>query len=224
MTVSVSGHFVRVGMHEGKHMLGRLVEWVSSVSSVKAAEAPAKAAEANTKSQDQKAPTEKVTVRAAPPQTNANTNPEPKPRPVETTENSAGSSKAAETRLSAEVKFFQPFDRATKSGGFGFLLTEDGDLFLHHTGIKDGTVPEKGAVYEYDLGIDQKKGGPIAINAALVQAAKTAPQSAVADPDTKDLFEWAFIPLFSRDTTSRAISDLAALALKEDWRDRKSVV
>jgi cold shock CspA family protein len=220
MTVSVSGHFVRVGMHEGRHMLGRFTKWVSLG---KAAEAPAKATEASTKNQDQKAVTEKVTVREAPPQTSVSTNPEPKPKHAETTENSAGSSKAVEARLSAEVKFFQPFDRATKSGGFGFLLTEDGDLFLHHTGIKDGTVPEKGAVYEYDKGIDPKKGGPIATNAALVEAAKTAAQAAVSDPNTKDLFDWAFIPLFSRDTTSRAINDLAALALEEDWRYRENL-
>jgi len=206
-------------MHEGRHMLGRFTKWVSLG---KAAEAPAKATEASTKNQDQKALTEKVTVRAAPPQTSVSTNPEPKPKHAETTENSAGSSKAVEARLSAEVKFFQPFDRATKSGGFGFLLTEDGDLFLHHTGVKDGTVPEKGAVYEYDKGIDPKKGGPIATNAVLVEAAKIAAQAAVADPNTKDLFDWAFIPLFSRDTTSKAISDLASLALKEDWRYRES--
>ena len=178
-------------------MLGRLVEWGSSIFSVKVAEAPVKTAEESTKNQGQREPTEKATVRAAPPQMSESTNPEPRLKPAETTEKSAGSSKAVEKRLSAEVKFFQPFDRGTKSGGFGFLLTEDGDLFLHHTGIKDGTVPEKGAVYEYDLGIDQKKGGPIATNATLVETAKTAAQAAVADPNTKDLFEWAFIPPYS---------------------------
>lgn len=199
-------------------MLGRFAKWASLG---KAAEAPAKAAEASTKNLDQKALTEKVTGRAAPPQTSANTNPEPKPKPAETTGSSAGSSEPAKTRLSAEVKFFQPFDRTTKSGGFGFLLTDDGDLFLHHTGIKDGTVPEKGAVYEYDVGIDPKKGGPIATNACRIAAAQTVAVT-LADPNTKDLFDWAFIPLFSRDTTSKAISDLAALALKEDWRYRES--
>lgn len=198
-------------------MLGKLAKWASLV---KAAEAPAKAAEASTKSPDQKAPTARVTEKAAPPQTNANTSLEPKPKPAETTKSSAGSSEPAETRLSAEVKFFQPFDRNTKSGGFGFLLTDNGDLFLHHTGIIDGTAPEKGAVYWYEPGIDPKKGGPIAMNASLLKAPKAVPIP-LANPNTTDLFEWAFIPLFSRETTSKAISDLAALALKEDWRYRE---
>lgn len=200
-------------------MLGKLAKWASLG---KAVEAPAKEAEASTRSPDQKALTEKVTERAALHQTSASINPEPKLKLAEKTGSSAGSSEANEPRLSAEVKFFQPFDRATKSGGYGFLLTADGDLFLHHSGITDGTVPEKGAVYWYDVGVDPKKGGPTATNASIREAAKTAAPAIVANPNTKDLFEWAFIPLFSKDATSKAISDLATLALKEDWRYREN--
>ena len=198
-------------------MLGKLAKWASLG---KAAEAPEKVAEASTKSPDQKARTARDTVKAAPPQTSANTSLEQTPKHAAKTENSVGPSDPAGSRMSAEVKFFQPFDNKTKSGGFGFLLTDDGDLFLHHTGIIDGTTPQKGAVYRYEPGTDPKKGGPIAINASLLEAPKVAPVP-LSNPDTTDLFDWAFIPLFSRDTTSKAISDLAALALKEDWRYRE---
>jgi hypothetical protein len=59
------------------------------------------------------------------------------------------------------------------------------------------------------------------VNASLKVGATDAPIPAV-EHDTKELFDWAFIPLFSRDTTSKAISDLASLALTEDWRYRES--
>ncbi|WP_235905764.1 DNA cytosine methyltransferase [Pseudooceanicola pacificus] len=72
----------------------------------KAAENPPRAAEASTRSQDQKDPTAKVTERAAPPQTSASTNPEPKHKLAEKTESSAGSSEPVELRLFADVKFF----------------------------------------------------------------------------------------------------------------------
>lgn len=195
-------------------MLGRLAKWASLG---KAAEAPAKAAEASTKNPDQKEPTEKVTAREAPPQTSANINPEPKPKPAEKTGSSAGSNDQVETRLSAEVKFY----REDKNYGFLIIPNGDKDLILHRSNIVDGTVPQKGAVYWYDLGADRQN-RPCAVNASRREAAKTTAPAITANPDTKDLFEWAFIPLFSRDTTSKAISDLATLALKEDWRYRES--
>jgi cold shock CspA family protein len=198
-------------------MLGKLAKWASLG---KAAEAPQKAAEASTKSLDQKAAMGRVMEKAAPLPTSASMSLEPTPKPAEMTESSVGLSNPAETRLFAEVKFFQPYDRSTKSGGFGFLLTDSGDLFLHHTGVIDGTVPQKGAVYWYETGTDPKKGGPIAANATLRDGPKAGPITSV-DLATTDLFDWAFIPLFSRDSTSKAISDLAALALKEDWRYRE---
>ena len=193
-------------------MLGKLAKWASLV---KAAEAPTKAAEASTKSPDQKAPPARVMEKAAPLQTSANTSLEPMPKPVEMTKSSAGSSEPVETRLSAEVKFFR------EDKNYGFLLNPDGvkDLILHRNGVVDGTVPEKGAVYWYELGMDQQK-RPCAVNASLRKSAQTIRTPAVKH-DTKELFDWAFIPMFSRDSTSKAISDLAALALKEDWRYRE---
>jgi cold shock CspA family protein len=196
-------------------MLGKLAKWVSLG---KAAEAPEKAPEASTKNPDQKAPTARVMEKAAPLPTSASMSLEPKPKPVETTRSSAGLSDPVESRLFAEVKFFQPYDRATKSGGFGFLLTDKGDLFLHHTGITDETVPQKGAVYWYEHGTDPKNGKPIAANASLRDDPKAAPIASV-DIATTDLFAWAYIPNFNRD--GKTISDLAALALNEDWRFRE---
>lgn len=193
-------------------MLRKIVEWVSSG---KAAEVPEKVAEANTKSPVLRAPTARATEKAAPPQTSANMSPEQKPKPVETTRSSAGSSEPVESRLSAEVKFY------LEGKNHGFLLTPDRekDLLLHRNGIVDGTVPQKGAVYWYELGMDQDK-RPCAVNASLRKAALATSPPAV-NHDTKELFDWAFIPLFSRDSTSKAINDLAALALKEDWRYRE---
>lgn len=199
-------------------MLGKWTKWVSLG---KAAETPPRAAEANTRSQDQRDPTAKVTERAAPLPTSASTSPEPKHKLAVMTGSSAGSSEPVDSRLFAEVKFFQPYDRTSNSGGFGFLLTENGDLFLHHTGVTDGTVPHKGAVYWYEHGTDPKKGGPIAVNASLKVSAATAPLP-VAESDTKDILKWAFIPWFSRDSSNKALSDLASLALPEDWRYRES--
>ena len=105
---------------------------------------------------------------------------------------------------------------------YGFLLNPAGgkDILIHRTGVIDGTVPQKGAVYWFDLGEDRQQ-RPCAVNASLKLGATDAPIPAV-DHDTKELFDWAFIPLFSRDTTSKAISDLASLALTEDWRYRES--
>lgn len=194
-------------------MLGKLAKWASLV---KAAEAPQKAAEASTKSPDQKAPTERVTEKAAPPQTSASTSLEPKPKPAETTKSSAGSSEPVESRLSAEVKWYN------EDKQYGFLLIPNGgkDLMLHRDSLEDKrTVPQQGAVYWYELGMDQQK-RPCAVNASLRKAALAPPPPAV-NHDTKELFDWAFIPLFSRDSTSKAINDLAALALKEDWRYRE---
>ena len=105
---------------------------------------------------------------------------------------------------------------------YGFLLNPAGgkDILIHRNGIIDGTVPQKGAVYWFDLGVDHQQ-RPCAVNASLKVGATDAPIPAV-EHDTKELFDWAFIPLFSRDTTSKAISDLASLALTEDWRYRES--
>jgi cold shock CspA family protein len=148
--------------------------------------------------------------------TSASTSPEPKHKLDETTESSAGSSEPVESRLSAEVKFFL----ADKN--FGFLLNPAGgkDILIHRNGVIDGTVPQKGAVYWFDLGEDRQQ-RPCAVNASLKVGATDAPIPAL-DHETKELFDWAFIPLFSRDTTSKAISDLASLALTEDWRYRES--
>lgn len=194
-------------------MLGKWTKWASLG---KAAETPPRAAEANTRSQDQRDPTAKVTERAAPLPTSASTSPEPKHKLAVTTESSAGSSEPVEARLSAEVKFFL----ADKN--YGFLLNPAGgkDILIHRNGVIDGTVPQKGAVYWFDLGEDRQQ-RPCAVNASLKVGATDAPIHAV-DHDTKELFDWAFIPLFSRDTTSKAISDLASLALTEDWRYRES--
>lgn len=194
-------------------MLGKWTKWASLG---KAAETPPRAAEANTRSQDQRDPTAKVTERAAPLPTSASTSPEPKHKLAETTESSAGSSEPVEARLSAEVKFFL----ADKN--YGFLLNPAGgkDILIHRNGVIDGTVPQKGAVYWFDLGEDRQQ-RPCAVNASLKVGATNAQIPAV-DHDTKELFDWAFIPLFSRDTTSKAISDLASLALPEDWRYRES--
>lgn len=147
--------------------------------------------------------------------------PEPKRKPAVMTGSSAGSSEPIAPRLFAEVKFFQPYDRVSNSGGFGFLLTENGDLFLHHTGVIDGTVPQKGAVYWYEPGIDPKKGGPIACNASLKVSAATAPLP-VVDHDTKDILKWAFIPWSGRESSNKVLADLASLTLPEDWRYRES--
>ncbi len=105
---------------------------------------------------------------------------------------------------------------------YGFLLNPAGgkDILIHRNGVIDGTVPQKGAVYWFDLGEDRQQ-RPCAVNASLKVGATDAPIPAL-DHDTKELFDWAFIPLFSRDTTSKAISDLASLALTEDWRYRES--
>lgn len=193
-------------------MLGKII-WPFSG---KAAEAPARAPEASTKNPDQKAPTAKVTEKVAPPQTSANTSPEQKPKHAETTRNSAGLSDPAETRLSAEVKFY----REDKNYGFLIMPNGDKDLILHRNSITDGTVPHKGAVYWYDLSTDHQK-RPCATNASLRNPSKVAAIPA-ANHETKDLFRWAFIPsFFNRDATSKAITDLAALALPEDWRYRE---
>jgi cold shock CspA family protein len=193
-------------------MLGKLAKWASLV---KAAEAPTKVAEASTKSPDQKAPPARVTEKAAPPQTSASTSLEPKPNPVETTRSSAGSSEPAETRLSAEVKFY----REDKNHGFLLIPDAEKDLLIHRNGIVDGTVPQKGAVYWYEIGMDQQK-RPCAVNASLRKAAQPA-RTTASNHDTKELLDWAFIPGFTRDSNSKGISDLATLALKEDWRYRE---
>lgn len=194
-------------------MLGKLAKWASLG---KAVEAPVKEAEASTKSPDQRAPTEKVTERAALHQTSASTSPEPKPKLVAKIENSTGSSNQVEPRLSAEVKFYR------EDWNYGFLLVpnSDKDLILHRNGVADGTVPQKGAVYWYDLGVDHQ-GKPCAVNASLREAGKVAAMPSIRH-DTKDLFKWAFIPsFFKRDGASKAIQDLASLALAEDWRYRE---
>ena len=105
---------------------------------------------------------------------------------------------------------------------YGFLLNPEGgkDILIHRSSVIDGTVPQKGAVYWYELGVDHKQRA-CAVNAFLKAAPQPIPIPAI-NRDTKELFEWAFIPLFSRDSTSKAISDLAALALTEDWRYRES--
>ena len=199
-------------MHEGKTMLGK-IKWAFLG---KVAEATAATAEASTTNPGQKAPTAKATAKAAPHQTSASTSPEQKPKPAETTKNSAGSSNQAESRLSAEVKFY----REDKNYGFLIMPSGEKDLILHRNSITDGTVPQKGAVYWYDLGTDHQK-RPCAVNASLRQTSKSA-EIPAAVYETKDLFRWAFIPsFFDRDTTSKAISDLASLALPEDWRYRE---
>jgi cold shock CspA family protein len=194
-------------------MLGKWTKWASLG---KAAETPPRAAEANTRSRDQRDPTVKATGKAAPHQTSASTSLEPKRKLAEMTESSAGSSEPSESRQFAEVKFFL----AEKN--YGFLLNPAGgkDILIHRNGVIDGTVPQKGAVYWFELGEDHQR-RPCAVNASLKLAATAAPIPA-ADPDTKELFDWAFIPLFSRESTSKAISDLASLALTEDWRYRES--
>lgn len=194
-------------------MLGKLTKWVSLG---KVAETPPRAAEASTRSQDQRDPTAKVTERAAPPQTSASTSPEPKHRPVGIAEASTGSSEPVVSRPFAQVKFFRD------DKGEGFLLDPAGgkDVYLHRKHIIDGTVPIKGATYWFDLGEDGRQ-RPIALNASLKVAAPTAPTPAL-DLDTKELFSWAYIPFGTRDLPGKAIIDLASLALAEDWRYRES--
>ncbi|MAM40285.1 MAG: hypothetical protein CMQ11_17470 [Gammaproteobacteria bacterium] len=193
-----------------------LEKWTKWASLGKAAETPEKAAEASTKNPDQKDPTARVTEKVAPHQTSANISPEPKPKPAERTESSTGSSEPVESRSSAEVKFFL----ADKN--YGFLLNPNGgkDILIHRSEVVDGTVPQKGAVYWFNIGMDRQQ-RPCAVNASLKVGAEAAPVP-VVDYDTKELFDWAFIPLFSRDSTSKAISELASLALTEDWRYRES--
>lgn len=194
-------------------MLGKWTKWASLG---KVAEAQENETEASTRSRDRKGPTAKVMEKAAPHRMSANTSLEQKPRPVAKTESSTGSSEAAELRLAAEVKFF------LVDKNYGFLLNPRGgkDILIHRSGIVDGTVPQKGAVYWFEIGADQRQ-RPCAINASL-KTGVAPPTEPATDPETKELFDWAFIPLFSRDSTSKAISDLAALALTEDWRYRES--
>ncbi|HRM73414.1 MAG TPA: DUF3825 domain-containing protein [Paracoccus sp. (in: a-proteobacteria)] len=116
---------------------------------------------------------------------------------------------------SGKTPFFSERDLVVAVDQLGVFV-----LILHRNSITDGTVPQKGAVYWYDLGTDHQK-RPCAVNASLRQTSKSA-EIPAAVYETKDLFRWAFIPsFFDRDTTSKAISDLASLALPEDWRYRE---
>ncbi len=60
------------------------------------------------------------------------------------------------------VKFFN------KQKGFGFITPEDGgnDIFVHISGIEDGTYLDENDKVEYELGEGKK--GPCAVNVKKV--------------------------------------------------------
>ena len=188
-------------------MLRSLVKkWVSSVE----------AAEKNTTNQAQRVPTEKVTAKGAQLQTSENTSPEPKPKPVAQSESSVSSSdfqKRPNGRVASPVKWYD------ETKGFGFLEAEEGDLFFHVTDIVDGSIPAPKATYWYEVG-KGKDGRPAAKNVATSPSPILEQEQEV--DEIHDLYKWAYMPLFSRDKASKAISELSDLALPEDWRYRDS--
>ena len=102
-------------------------------------------------------------------------------------------------RKSAKIK-------SVKEKGFGFLETEEGDVFFHVSDISDGSTPIKNAVYYFDVSTDSA-GKKVAKKMSLSPAAPVT-----------DLYDWSFIPF------GKALPDLADLALDEDWsyRDKET--
>lgn len=188
-------------------MIRRFVEqWASSV----------KAAEKSTKNPVRKEPSERATAKVVHPQTSVSTHHEQKPKLDEKSESSRNSNdlhKQPAGRLSSSLKWFN------EEKGYGFLDTDDGDLFLHISDVVDDSKPVQNAVYWYEVG-KGNDGRPAAKNASL--SASPVLENEQDVEDVHDLFQWAYIPLFSHGRISKAISDLNRLALDEDWRYREN--
>ena len=140
---------------------------------------------------------------------------EPRPKLDEKNERSGNSNevqKQTEGRMSNSVKFFN------EESGYGFLTTSGDDLFLHISEVVDGSIPVENAVYWYEVGENKKNGRPVAKNASHSCTPILKNEQDVKD--VHDLFNWAYIPLFSQGKISKPILELSKLALDEDWRYR----
>jgi len=183
-----------------------MFKWLSSG---KAAETAGK----STKNPGPKGNTEKATVEVVRRRTSGSTHLAQKPKPAERKENLVASSKSSAGTLSrstAPIKWFN------EEKGFGFLLTDSGDLFLHVSDLEDKSVlPREDDLYSYELGIG-KNGRPAAVKARI---AEQAPEKAKPQQETGQFLDWAFVPGFF-DPAGKIFNALSDLALTEDWRYR----
>jgi len=105
---------------------------------------------------------------------------------------------------------------------FGFIKSNGGDVTLHQNQINDGTVPEKGDKYVYDLHI-RFNGRRSARNAKRIYCEKLKSWGlSKSKVPNHNLDDWAFIPMYPDSRGDKALVCLSKLAAKEDWRSRQS--
>lgn len=133
------------------------------------------------------------------------------------TEQNAKSTASSEAQSRSEESHCAPVKWFDKEKKYGFLNTNDGDLFLHISELSNPSIiPEPGEIYTYELvaGADgrllAKKASPVSkSNEAVIQK-----------KDYSMLLNWAFVSGFNQN--GRVYSELSQLALPEDWRYRES--
>ena len=101
--------------------------------------------------------------------------------------------------------------------GYGFLDARGEDLFFHINNVIDGTTPQTGDSYWYEVGL-QDDGRSMAINMAKTLEASLAASPSDSHQRSHRLTDWAFMPILKPHNTSKAIHALANRILKEDWR------
>ena len=100
---------------------------------------------------------------------------------------------------------------------YGFLDAGSVDVFFHISNVVDGTTPQSGDSYWYEI-VLQGDGRTIAHNMAKTLEASLAAPPSNSHQRSHRLADWAFMPNLKPHNRNKAIQGLANRILKEDWR------
>ena len=104
--------------------------------------------------------------------------------------------------------------------GYGFLDADGKDEFVHISNVIDGTTPQPGDSYWYEV-IVRNDGRSMAINMAMTLEASLAASPRGSHHRFRQnshlLTDWAYMPNLKPHNTSKTIHGLANRILEEDW-------
>lgn len=128
----------------------------------------------------------------------------------------------------------QAHDKGTYTGdikwfdetkGFGFIVSRGEDVFVHHTGLPEGYVPQPEDLVSFEETLD--KDGRIMATSVVPHEgdfSKAPTKGAIPNQpinNSAELYDWAYMPM-QRSSPQSVLKPLASIALTEDWSYREN--